>query len=158
MARIERIAFDRLPIRLREHLGIKRRQFLTEARRLAAFGAKKAAEFAEDADLVAFGDYVAAFRSRSTGDGAVIFNDVPYAATIEFGRRPGLPPPPLDAIRAWVNIKFNIFGKDAYPVARAVQRAIARRGLPPKRILHQATQWALFQLRKHYANALRRTP
>lgn len=154
---VRRIGYEMLPVMLRKHLEFKRREFVTEARRMAAFGAEKARAFAVAEDLVAFGDYSEGFKSKGTPDGAVIYNDVPYADVVEFGRAPGAPPP-FAKIRAWVNVKFMIYGKAAHPIAESVRMAIARRGLPPKRILHQATQWTLVRLRGAYVNALKRAP
>ncbi len=154
---VRRIGYEMLPVMLRRHLEFKQRQFVIEARRMAMRGAEKAREFAVASELVAFGDYSEGFRSKGTPDGAVIYNDVPHADVVEFGRGPGTPPP-LQAIRAWVNVKFGIYGKRAYPIAESVRRAIGARGLPPRRILHQATSWTMFHLRGAYHNALRRAP
>lgn len=66
---------------------------------------------------------------------AMLINDAPHAATIENGRRPGAKMPPLEPIRRWVERKMGIPAAASLRVAIAVQRAIAKRGLKPKRVM-----------------------
>ena len=44
------------------------------------------------------GTYRRSFRVGKTPDGALVYNPLPYAAVIEFGRRAGSRPPPIDTI------------------------------------------------------------
>lgn len=48
------------------------------------------------------GTYRRSFHVEKIPTGAVIFNSAPHAAVIEYGRRAGSRPPPIDAIADWV--------------------------------------------------------
>ena len=71
--------------------------------------------------------------------GAEMGNSAPYAPTIEYGRRPGRPGPPLAPILGWVERKLVRGGAvppgAAYPVAVAIREHIHRRGTKPRRVL-----------------------
>lgn len=90
-------------------------------------------------------------------DGADVGSDAPYAAVIEYGARPFWPP--FEPIYRWVlrkfRVRFNEQAKavrgaskeakaharevEAAKIARAIQRAIAVRGLQPKFVFQRAT-------------------
>jgi hypothetical protein len=59
----------------------------------------------------------------------------PYAATKEYGRRPGAKPPPIKPIREWAG-RHGIPKDAAYPIARA----IGKRGLKGSFFLHRAAK------------------
>lgn len=50
-------------------------------------------------------NYRRGWQARDLDTGAVIYNDVPYAAIIEGGRRPGARMPPVQIILDWVRKK-----------------------------------------------------
>ena len=60
---------------------------------------------------------------------------VEYADVIEYGRRPGRPPP-YTALILWVRRKLGIPREQAPRVAYLVARAIGRRGLPGRYVLN----------------------
>lgn len=59
----------------------------------------------------------------------------PYAAVIEYGRRPGSRPPPSEPIARWAQRKLRLPYEQAKGVAFAIARSIGRRGLVGRRIL-----------------------
>lgn len=68
-----------------------------------------------------------AHTSPTAAMGAVVSN-WPYAAAVEYGRKPGKMPP-VDAIELWVRRKLQIDDdKRARSVAFVIARAIGRRG------------------------------
>ncbi len=71
---------------------------------------------------------------------AMLINDAPHAAVIEHGRRKGAKMPPDDAIRGWVRRKLGIGDSDPKQdrVVFAVRKAIAKRGLKPKKVMFRA--------------------
>lgn len=58
-----------------------------------------------------------------------IYNKMPYASVIEFGRRPNSRRPPVDALVPWVRDKFGVRGKEARSVAFLVARKIGIKGI-----------------------------
>lgn len=111
------------------------------------------------------GAYARAWKSTVIPNGVRLFNDSPYAAVIEKGRRAGSRMPPLEAIERWVlrrlrtkagtykrgkragQEKLRKFGADEdlmKAVALQIARAIARRGLRPRlvmgRVMNQLVQ------------------
>jgi len=56
-----------------------------------------------------------------------IFTPLLYGEPVEYGRKPGRPPP-SDAIRVWVVRKLGLEGKEADSAAYLIARAIGRRG------------------------------
>ncbi len=50
-----------------------------------------------------------------------------YPLVVEFGRRPGAPPPPVAAISRWVDLETGDPG-----AAYAIARSIGKRGIPAK--------------------------
>lgn len=62
---------------------------------------------------------------------AEVFNNLKYAAFVEYGRRSGKMPP-IDAIEYWVRRKLGITAKESRQVAFQIARAIARNGTKPK--------------------------
>lgn len=79
------------------------------------------------------GSFRASFRAAREPDGASLYSDAPHAAFIEYGCRPHWPP--LAPILAWVKRKKLAKGSEAYGVARAIQVAIARRGMAPRKVV-----------------------
>lgn len=88
------------------------------------------------------GEYARAWQAKKIDQGAILFNDAPYASIIELGRRPGSRPPPSDVIFKWLEQKLR--GrvknrrdrvKEAKGLAFVIARAIGKRGLPPHRVM-----------------------
>lgn len=80
------------------------------------------------------------------GDGitvsGVVQSTAPYAVVMEEGRRPGAAMPPHRPLRRWVELmvrrgKMAITGS-IDSVTFLIRRAIARRGLPPRRFMARA--------------------
>jgi hypothetical protein len=60
---------------------------------------------------------------------ARVYNKMPYASVIEYGRRPNSRRPPVDALVPWVRDKFGVRGKEARSVAFLVARKIGIKGI-----------------------------
>lgn len=88
---------------------------------------------------VASGKYLRGWRTKLVGLELVISNVVPYADTIEYGRKPGLPPPPPRELIGWVRRKLRLKPSDKVEtVAYLIARAIGRRGLKARYVLLSA--------------------
>jgi hypothetical protein len=85
-----------------------------------------------------YGDYLRAWKSVPISNGARVFNDRPYAAIIELGRRAGARQPPPDAMAHWAQRRLGVSKKEAKRLAFQVGRAISRRGLAPRLVLSSA--------------------
>lgn len=116
----------------------------TEIVRLAALETSLRAESAlvaltDKEGLVDTGFYKARWQHARTPEGAEVFNDAPYAAVIEHGRRPGRPGPPLEPIRAWVLRKLVPNGvvplAEVDAAAQRIRDKIHFQGTAPRRIL-----------------------
>jgi hypothetical protein len=90
------------------------------------------------------GNYLRGWQAKDTEDGAVLFNDVPYADIIESGRRPNRRMPPTRVIEEWLEQKLRGRVKNrgkrraqAKSLAFVVARAIGKRGLPGKHIMRK---------------------
>ena len=81
------------------------------------------------------GFFKRAWKTQMLSDGARVYNAAPYAGVIEHGRRAGSKMPPKEAIVRWIQRRMGKSEKEARSLAFVVQRAIARRGLLPRRIL-----------------------
>lgn len=102
-------------------------------------GVPMATAATEQAGAVDQRHFQRSWDARLRPDGAELINDAPYAAIIEWGRRPGQPGPPIEPIREWVHRKLVLTGqvdaKDADGIAWAIRQRIHDRGTPPKFIL-----------------------
>ncbi len=63
----------------------------------------------------------------------------PHAEAVEFGRSPGIMPPP-DALIKWCERKLGVNPKEAKNVAFAVALAIKQRGIEPSPYLRPAIE------------------
>lgn len=81
------------------------------------------------------GHYRRSWKVEVLPDGARLYNDAPYAAVIEHGRRQGGRMPPLSALRDWAMRRLGLSPEQAARAAPAIARAIAKRGLLPRRVL-----------------------
>lgn len=74
-----------------------------------------------------------AWAVKATPLEGVVSNNVPYAPTMEYGRRPGAALPPDGALLGWL-------GRHGIPAEAefVVRRAIARRGIAGKHMAQQA--------------------
>ena len=84
------------------------------------------------------GRFLGAWRSHAIAGGAEVRNDAPYAAIIEGGRRAGAAMPPRHVMVAWAQRRLGLSVKEAKRIAFVLARAIARRGLKPRKILENA--------------------
>lgn len=131
---------------------------------VAARGEAAAVEDTEALDLVDRGRFKRGWGHRAIPEGAVLYNDAPYAPAIEHGRRPGQPGPPLAPIKAWVQRKLVAEGKvapeDVDSAAYAIRNAIRERGTPPKFVLRdlkpRLATWFKVEARRQLQQ--RRTP
>jgi hypothetical protein len=67
--------------------------------------------------------------------GVLVGNTRVYAPYIDYGRKPGRAPP-VDAIALWAVKKLNLPYAAARKIAWPIARAIAKRGLRPRGVLH----------------------
>lgn len=91
------------------------------------------------------GGYARGWKAHAEGKSLTIYNQAPYSAVIEFGRRPGRRQPPTKALIPWVRRKLGVSDSDAKSVAFLVARKIGQRGIPGKLILAKA-EGAITQL------------
>lgn len=123
--------------RLKDDAELVRKAMREAARR----GESEAVALTSERDAVDLDFYRLAWRggSKATKDGAELRNNAPYAAVIEYGRRPMRPGPPLAPILAWVESKLVRNGQvepgDAWWVAESIRRHIHIKGTPPRGIL-----------------------
>lgn len=68
-------------------------------------------------------------------DAIHIYNQAPYAGVIEYGRRAGATPPPVEAIARWAQRRFRMPYDRARGLAFGIAKRIGRRGLKGRFIL-----------------------
>lgn len=87
--------------------------------------------------------HTGAFKQRWTvvrePDGALLHNSAGYASVIERGRRAGSRAPPARALARWAKLKLHLSEEEAERAGFLIARAIAKRGIPGKHILRDAT-------------------
>jgi hypothetical protein len=99
------------------------------------------------------GRYKGAWQAVRIDGGARLYNSAPYAGVIEYGARPlgargprlqrvvvkgqNARPlsPRMEALKRWVELKLHVSKEESRSVAFLVGRAIARRGLLPRRVM-----------------------
>lgn len=64
-----------------------------------------------------------------------VYNKMPYASVIEFGRRAGARRPPVDALVPWVRDKLGVRGKEVRSVAFLVARKIGVKGIKARPVI-----------------------
>lgn len=89
-------------------------------------GLRDAVRATDRAGAVDQGLFKGSWMARAIPLGGVLENTAPYAAVIEYGRRPNRPGPPLAPIYAWVQRKFRGQITAEYRVARALALGLAR--------------------------------
>ena len=104
------------------------------AQRSLAYVTTTAINTAEPYPPVDRGMYRRAWKVQDTPEGARLLNDMPYAAVIEYGRRPGRMPP-VDVLAGWVRRKFGLKEKEARGIAFAIARKIAAKGTAPRFVI-----------------------
>lgn len=67
-----------------------------------------------------------------------VYNDSPYAAVVEKGRRAGARMPPVEPIARWAQRKFKLPYKIAKGIGFAIARNIQKRGIPGRNVLEDA--------------------
>ena len=133
---------------LRRKLEKDIRNFNREAMKVARRGAVEGARMATAEGIVDLRAYVAGFKAIRTMHGAEIVNTARHAIFVERGRRPGARMPPFDPILGWVQRKL---GTSDRGVVFLVRRAIATKGIPPKRIMFRLTR----KVRRWFRQAVR---
>lgn len=106
------------------------------------------------------GHYKRSWKAEALPDGARVYNDAPYAAVIEHGRRAGGRGPPLAAIRDWAMRRLGLSPEQAARAAFPIARAIAARGLLPRQVLGQQlpaiTEWLREAVEEELAKELKK--
>lgn len=92
-----------------------------------------------EAGAVDLGFYKLSWSASPVPGGAELGNSAPYAAVIEYGRRPGRPGPPLQPIIAWVNRKMRGDITGQYRAAKAIALGLAT-WQPGSRSFHAAAK------------------
>lgn len=90
---------------------------------------------ATDPQPVDRGAYHRNWLAQDIERGSILYNNTKYASILEDGRRPGGRMPPKDLIEAWLSRKKIMSKKDAKRLAWVFARAIARKGIRPRRVL-----------------------
>jgi len=75
-----------------------------------------------------------------------------YVSVLEWGRRPGAPPPPVAAIQAWA---ARTLGDGSRGTAFVIARAIGRRGLPAHHMFSEAARRGLGTVARIFTRHLR---
>lgn len=141
---------------MEEHFAKRQASLIQATYEVAYRGLADAVATTNAEGLVDLGAYKHGFRvvqqsTRITNSGfrdrrfkvrqpAELRNDTPYAPTIEWGRRPNRPGPPLAPIRAWVERKLGLIGDEADRAAFAIRRHLHLHGSPPRLIMYRTFQ------------------
>lgn len=80
------------------------------------------------------GNYLRRWTTRPLANGVEIVNTAAYSGVIEEGRRPGRFPPLAD-IERWAKRRLHLTAEQAREAAFPIARAIARRGLKPRKVM-----------------------
>ena len=89
-----------------------------------------------------------AVRSLAGAVEGIVGSNQPHAKPVEFGRRAGATPPPIGSITRWAKKK----GINPY----ALQRSIAKRGIPARPYLRPALEAKKAAIKAEFAAANRR--
>ena len=94
------------------------------------------------------GEYLRAWKThverRGLNHGVLIYNTMPYAPVIEFGRRAGARQPPSEPLARWAQRKLGLPYEEAQSVGFLIARRIKRHGLKPRHVMtNRATQLKL---------------
>lgn len=91
---------------------------------------------------VSTGAYRRSWHVEDTKEGSRIYNPLPYAPVIEYGRRAGARQPPTKALIPWVIKKGLVRGGNVQAKARGlafvIARSIAKKGTPARPVLRRA--------------------
>lgn len=120
---------------LKAHMRARQRDLEAAALETCHRGVAEAVRLTDEEDLVDLGAYKAGFRVARGATGPELRNDTPYAAVIEWGRRPNRPGPPVSPIREWVRRKLGLEGAELERVAWKIREAIHRKGTRPRFIM-----------------------
>lgn len=131
-----------------------RRGLLSAAHRLR----ERAIRQSRAAGAMDTGRYVQSWKAMPTENGAVTYNDAPYAGIIEFGRRAGARQPPVSALIPWIRRKLRLSPKEAASAAFAIAREIGRKGIKGRMIMQKTAElartYALEEVRREVAKVL----
>jgi hypothetical protein len=135
------VTADQFPAEIRRRLAADTERLRLVALEVAQQSIADAVRETNAAGAVDQGFYKLSWSARAHPRGAELINTAPYAAVLEYGRRPGRPGPPLAPILAWVKRKLvgngSVKPEDAYGVALAIRQRIHDRGTRPRRILQK---------------------
>lgn len=92
------------------------------------------------------GAYLLAWKTqveqRPGSKGVLIYNTMPYAPVIEYGRRAGARQPPSEPIARWAQRKLGLPYERAKSVGFLIARRIKRYGLKPRYVMtNRVTQF-----------------
>lgn len=158
----QRVTFAQLPGMLQARLEAQHRsvvQVTHEAAQMGLLRIDQSIVQSEPHKPVDQGFYRASHQVDLDNHGATIGSDAPYAAVIEYGARPFMPP--IDALYRWAYRKFRVqlvrqyrverskgnrsrAGQEGYRqlqaenIAWAVARKIARKGIAPRHVYARA--------------------
>ena len=137
------MSFDVTPeefaLEVKSVVGLSVKDLKRAAYSTALRGVRMAVRVTNRAELVDRGVYKNSWEAARMSNGAEFGNTAPYAAVIEYGRRPGAKAPPYAAILDWVRSKLVGNGEieewEAEGVAKAIQISIGRKGTPAVHVL-----------------------
>lgn len=96
------------------------------------------------------------WKTAAEPDGAAIYNDQPYASTIELGQARGAPPPPTENLVRWLVFRFGYDAADprTWSAARGIALSISKRGLLPRRVMIDAVPEVADEIHDHVVRAI----
>jgi hypothetical protein len=89
------------------------------------------------AKAVNTGRYRMGWKYQFMPTGVRLYNDTPYAAIIEFGRRWGRRPP-IEPLAQWAMRKLGLTAKEARSAAFAIANSMAKKGIPGKHVIQNS--------------------
>jgi len=115
------------------------KSFIPAAKRGAKLAAARSVALLQrstgELGVVNTGNFKRKWRWSAMPDGARVYNLALYSAVLEYGRRSNSRFPPKEAIARWAQRKLGLSRKAALQAAFPIARAIAKRGLKPRRVL-----------------------
>lgn len=84
------------------------------------------------------GAYKRAWKTEHFNDHSVVYNEKPYAAVIEKGRRRGGKFPNIGGLEKWARKRLGVSSKEAKVIAWPIAKEIHRRGLRGRKVLEKS--------------------
>jgi len=135
---------ERLHRALRGHMLARSKDLVDVAIKTANKMMRDAEETVSREGIIASAEYGTSFCVVRLPDGAALINAAPHATYVEYGRRPGSRPPPMQAILRWIKLKGIGTGDPAKDRNSAflIAKKIGRDGIRPQWVMRRvAKRW-----------------